>query len=161
VVAASDVVVEKENQRDVRRPKGEGKMPERHTQLASWRKEVGGEVSEPPLTQPDKARMVREHLASQHRLFRELLLDTVAELDLSYDAVSQYLDQEERSVPHAQWLDERTGYVLGVYERAVAEALRMATRNGLEDRPREREVVRTIYLAPPPQKSWFQQLLWG
>jgi hypothetical protein len=127
---------------------------DRHNKLSSWRQVAG-------ISEPETGERVRERLARRHRLLRDLLLDTIAELDLSYYAVSQYLDQGERSVPHEEWLDERTAYALGVYERAVAEALRMATRNGLEDLPREREVVRTVYIAPPPAKSWLHRLLFG
>ncbi len=95
---------------------------------------------------------------------RDLLLDTIAELDLSYYAVSQYLDQGEgeRSLLHAQLLDERAGSVIRRYEYAVARLLEQEMAGVTSNQqPRIREVVKPIYLAPPARTSWLHRLLFG
>jgi hypothetical protein len=136
--------------------------PTVRNQLSSWReaglswRQVAG------ISKPETGESVRQRLADRHLLLRDLLLDTVTELDLTYDAVSQYLDQTERSLPHAQWLDERTGYVLKRYEYAVSQLLEQAISGvTAPSPPRIREVVKPLFVSPPPAKSFLQRLLGG
>jgi hypothetical protein len=58
-------------------------------------------------------------------------------------------------------LDERTGSALYTYERAVARVLERGIGITLQDLPQEREVVRTVYLSPPPAKPWYKRIFGG
>jgi hypothetical protein len=130
---------------------------DRQKRLTSWRDVAG--ISEPG-TSGEAG--VRQRLAARHGTLRDLLTDTIAELDLSYYAVSQYLDQGERSMTHKQWLDERTGHVLKRYEYGVAHLVEQAMGSvTTPEQPRIREVVKPVYIAPPPRKSFLQQLFGG
>jgi hypothetical protein len=128
--------------------------------LSSWRSEVG--IIEPSPLRTDNGREVREHMRSQHSLLRTLLLDTVAEIDLTLYALEDYLDEGNRSALHEQRLDERTASALYTYERAVARVLDQSIGVVLQEPPREREVViKTIYVAPPPARPWYQRFFGG
>jgi hypothetical protein len=127
--------------------------------LSSWRSEVG--IIEPSPLRPDNGREVREHMRSQNSLLRDLLLDTVAEIDETLYALDAYMDQGDRSIMHEQRLDERTGSALYTYERAVARVLEQGIGNALRDLPKEREVIRTVYISPPPPKPWYKRIFGG
>jgi hypothetical protein len=130
-------------------------VPDAHNKLSSWRHVAG--ISEPGIGES-----VRERLADRHRMLRLLLLDTIAELDVTFYAVDAYFTQGERSDLHEQLLNERTGSALRRYEYAVARLLEQAVISvTAPEQPRIREVVKPVYLAPPPRKSWLQQFLCG
>jgi hypothetical protein len=129
--------------------------PKLQRRLASWRQTTG--VVEPSPGRLGASGGVRGRLRSKNRLFRILLLDTVVELDLTLCELESYLDQGERSALHTKRLDERAAYALQVYERAVARLLDQEVGNVLQDPPREREVIKTVYVKPPAQ-SWYQRL---
>jgi len=99
-------------------------------------------------------------MRSQNSLLRTLLLDTVAEIDTTMYALDDYLDQGDRSVMHEQRLDERSASALYTYERAVARVLERGISNALHDLPREREVIKTVYLQPP-HKPWYKRIFGG
>jgi hypothetical protein len=125
-----------------------------HT-LSSWRQVAG-------ISEQGTGERVRHRLADRHRLLRQLLLDTIAELDVTYSAVDTYLDNGNRSALHAQCLDERAGSATRRYEYAVSRLLEQAVLSvTAPQEPRIREVVRTVYVAPPPRKSLLRQLLFG
>lgn len=132
--------------------------PELQRRLASWRQTTG--VVEPSPGRLGARGGVRERLRSKNRVLRTLLLDTVVELDLTLFELESYLDQGERSTLHTMRLDERTASALQVYERAVARLLDQEIGNMLQDPPREREVIKTVYVKPPA-KSWYQRLFGG
>jgi hypothetical protein len=127
--------------------------------LSSWRSEVG--IIEPSSFPEDNSREVRERMRSQNSVLRTLLLDTVAEIDTTMYALDSYLDQGERSIVHEQRLDERSASALHTYERAVARVLDQGIGAALHDLPREREVIRTVYLSPPPAKPWWKRIFGG
>jgi hypothetical protein len=127
--------------------------------LSSWRSEVG--IIEPSSFPEDNSREVREHMRSQNSVLRTLLLDTVEEIDTTLYALDSYLDQGDRSIVHEQRLDERTGSALHTYERAVARVLERGIDVTLHDLPREREVIKTVYLSPPPSKPWWKRIFGG
>jgi hypothetical protein len=131
--------------------------PDLQRRLSSWQRSAG--VVEP--SPAGNTREVREHMRSQNSLLRTLLLDTVAEIDTTLYALDAHLDQGERSVMHEQRLDERTGSALYTYERAVARVLERGIGITLQDLPQEREVVRTVYLSPPPAKPWYKRIFGG
>jgi hypothetical protein len=120
----------------------------RPDRLSSWRQVAG-------ISEPGTGESVREHLAEAHRTLRSLLIDTIVELDITYYEVNAYLDSGNRSLLHAQWLDERAGYVLTRHEYAVIHLLEQAMGAVASPQP---PVVKTVYLAPPPPKSWWQRL---
>jgi hypothetical protein len=125
--------------------------PELQKRLSSWR-HVAGVVEPSPETGA-----VREHMRSQNSLLRTLLLDTVAEIDTTMYALDDYLDQGDRSVMHEQRLDERSTAALNTYEHAVARVLERGISNTLHGLPREREVIKTVYLQPP-HKPWYKRI---
>jgi hypothetical protein len=130
-------------------------LPEAHKRLSSWRQVAG-------ISEPATGGIVRHRLADRHRLLRQLLLDTIAELDVTYSAVNAYLDNGNRSALHTQLLDERAGSAARRYEYAVARLLEQAVLSvTTPQEPRIREVVKPIYIAPPPRKSLLRQLLFG
>jgi hypothetical protein len=100
-------------------------------------------------------------MRSQNSVLRTLLLDTVEEIDTTLYALNDYLDQGDRSIVHEQRLDERSASALYTYERAVARVLEQGISNALQDLPREREVIRTVYLSPPPPKPWWKRIFGG
>jgi hypothetical protein len=71
------------------------------------------------------------------------------------------LDQGNRSALHEQRLDERTASALHTYERAVARVLDQGIGAASHDPPREREVIKTVYIQPPPSKPWWKRILGG
>jgi cob(I)alamin adenosyltransferase len=98
----------------------------------------------------------------QNSLLRTLLLDTVAEIDTTLDELEDYMDQGNRSALREQRLDERTASALHTYERAVARVLERSISDALRDLPKEREVIKTVYLSPPPPpKPWYQRIFGG
>ena len=127
--------------------------------LSSWRSEVG--IIDPSPLRPDNGREVREHMRSQNSVLRTLLLDTIAEIDTTMYALDDYLDQGNRSVMHEQRLDERTASALYTYERAVARVLERSISDALRDLPRDREVIKHVYLSPPPAKPWWKRIFGG
>jgi len=131
-------------------------LPDTHNRLSSWRQVAG-------ISEPGTGERVRHRLADRHRLLRQLLLDTIAELDVTYYAVNAYFDNGTRSLLHAQLLDERGGAALRRYEYAVARLLEQAMAGVTrEEQPRIREVgKKEVSIAPPPRKSLLQQLLFG
>jgi hypothetical protein len=130
-------------------------LPEAHNRLSSWRQVAG-------ISEPATGGTVRHRLADRHRLLQQLSLDTIAELDVTYSAVDTYLDNGNRSALHAQCLDERAGSATRRYEYAVSRLLEQAVLSvTAPQEPRIREVVRTVYVAPPPRKSLLRQLLFG
>jgi hypothetical protein len=129
--------------------------PQLQRRLRSWRRSAG--VVEPS---PDIGE-VREHMRSQHSVLRTLLLDTVAEIDTTLYALDAYLDQGDRSIVHEQRLDERTASALHTYEGAVARVLDQGIGAALHDLPREREVIKTVYLQPPAPKPWWKRIFGG
>jgi hypothetical protein len=133
--------------------------PNLQRRLSSWRDTAG--VVEPSPFREDNGRETREHMRSQNSLLRTLLLDTVAEIDTTLDELEDYMDQGDRSIMHEQRLDERTASALHTYERAVARVLEQGIGDALQDLPREREVVKTVYIQPPPPKPWFKRIFGG
>ncbi len=135
-------------------------MPERdpnlQRRLSSWRDTAG--VVEPSPFRGDNARETREHMRSQNSLLRKLLLDTVSEIDTTLEELEDYMDHGNRSVLHEQRLDERVASALYTYERAVARVLEQSIGAVLQDLPREREVVKTVYIQPPPPKPWYKRI---
>ena len=129
--------------------------PELKRRLSTWRRSAGV-VESSPVTGA-----VREHMRSQNSVLRTLLLDTVAEIDTTMYALDDYLDQGDRSVMHEQRLDERTASALYTYERAVAIVLERGIDIALRDLPREREVIKHVYLSPPPAKPWWERIFGG
>jgi hypothetical protein len=76
--------------------------------------------------------------------------------------LDSYLDHgDHRSVTHEQRLDERTASALYTYERAVARVLERGISDALRDLPREREVIKHVYLSPPPAKPWWKRIFGG
>ena len=138
-------------------------MPERdpnlQRRLSSWRDTAG--ISEQSPFREDNGREVREHMRGQNSLLRTLLLDTVAEIDTTLYALDDYMEQGDRSVMHEQRLDERIASALYTYERAVARVLERSISDALRDLSREREVIKTVYIQPPPPKSWFKRIFGG
>jgi hypothetical protein len=138
-------------------------MPERNhdlkRRLSSWRDTAG--ISEPSPLRGGEAGEVRERMRSQNSVLRTLLLDTVAEIDTTLYALDSYLDQGNRSALHEQRLDERTASALHTYERAVARVLDQGIGAASHDPPREREVIKTVYIQPPPSKPWWKRILGG
>jgi hypothetical protein len=126
-----------------------------HRRLSSWRRSAGVVESSPDTGE------VRQHMRAQNSLLRTLLLDTVAEIDTTLYALDSYFDQGDRSVMHEERLDERTASALYTYERAVARVLEQGIGNALRDLPKEREVIRTVYLSPPPAKPWYKRIFGG
>jgi hypothetical protein len=126
-----------------------------HRRLSSWRRSAGVVESS------SDTGAVREHMRSQNSVLRTLLLDTVEEIDTTLYALNDYLDQGDRSIVHEQRLDERSASALYTYERAVARVLEQGISNALQDLPREREVIRTVYLSPPPPKPWWKRIFGG
>ena len=133
--------------------------PELQRRLASWRSTAG--VAEASVGSGLDHGFVRAHMRAQNGLLRALLLDVVSELDTTFSAVADYLDQGKRSPLHEQRLDERTAAALLTYERAVARVLDGGISAALHDLPREREVIKYIYLQQPRAKGWFQRLFGG
>jgi hypothetical protein len=129
--------------------------PDLKRRLTSWRRSAGVVESSPDTGE------VREHMRSQNSVLRTLLLDTVAEIDTTMYALDNYLDQGDRSVMHEQRLDERATSALYTYERAVARVLERGTSDALRDLPREREVIKHVYLSPPPAKPWWKRIFGG
>jgi hypothetical protein len=129
--------------------------PELKRRLSSWRRSAGVVESS------SDTGAVREHMRSQNSVLRTLLLDTVEEIDTTLYALNDYLDQGDRSIVHEQRLDERSASALYTYERAVARVLEQGISNALQDLPREREVIRTVYLSPPPPKPWWKRIFGG
>ena len=129
--------------------------PELQRRLSSWRRSAGMVESSPDTGE------VREHMRSQNSVLRTLLLDTVAEIDTTLYAVDDYFDKGDRSVMHEQRLDERTASALYTYERAVARVLERGISDALRDLPREREVIKHVYLSPPPAKPWWKRIFGG
>ena len=129
--------------------------PELQRRLSSWRRSTGMVESSPDTG------AVREHMRSQNSVLRTLLLDTVAEIDTTMYALDDYLDQGNRSVMHEQRLDERTASALYTYERAVARVLDRSISDALRDLPRDREVIKHVYLSPPPAKPWWKRIFGG
>jgi hypothetical protein len=127
--------------------------------LSSWRNTAG--ISEPSPLRPNNGREVRAHMRGQNSLLRTLLLDTVSEIDTTLDELEAYMDQGNRSALHEQFLDERTAAALHTYERAVARVLERAIGAPLQDLPREREVIKTVYIQPPPPKPWYKRIFGG
>jgi hypothetical protein len=123
--------------------------------LSSWRRNAGVVESSPDTGE------VRAHMRSQHSLLRTLLLDTVEEIDTTLYDLEAYLDHGDRSIIHEQRLDERTASALHTYERAVARVLDRGIDATLRDLPREREVIRTVYVQPPPAKPWWKRIFGG
>ncbi len=128
--------------------------PELQRRLSSWRRSAGVVESSP------ETGAVREHMRSQNSVLRTLLLDTVAEIDTTMYALDSYLDQGDRSPMHEQRLDERSASALYTYERAVARVLERGIDIALHDLPREREVIKTVYLQPP-HKPWYKRIFGG
>jgi hypothetical protein len=126
-----------------------------HRRLSSWRRSAG------VIESSSDTGAVREHMRSQNSVLRTLLLDTVEEIDTTLYALNDYLDQGDRSIVHEQRLDERSASALYTYERAVARVLEQGISNALQDLPREREVIRTVYLSPPPPKPWWKRIFGG
>jgi hypothetical protein len=133
--------------------------PELRNRLASWRRVTGVIAHHPEFL--GTSGEASAHFLSQSGQLRSLLLLVIQELDLTYAEVDAYFAHGERSALHEQYLQERTAYALRVYEQAVAEALHMANRNFLHDLPREREVIRNVYMQQPRPKSWFQRIFGG
>jgi hypothetical protein len=132
----------------------------RPSRLSSWRHVAEG--VEPPRSQPGTGESIRHRLADRHRLLRQLLLDTIAELDVTYSAVDAYLDNGNRSALHTQLLDERAGAATRRYEYAVSRLLEQAViQVTAPPEPRIREVIKPVYVAPPPAKSLLHKLLFG
>jgi hypothetical protein len=129
--------------------------PELKRRLSSWQRNAGVVESSPDTG------AVREHMRSQNSVLRTLLLDTVAEIDTTMYALDSYLDQGDRSAMHEQRLDERTASALYTYERAVARVLDRGIDIALRDLPREREVIKHVYLSPPPAKPWWKRIFGG
>ena len=129
--------------------------PELQRRLSTWRRSAGVVESSPDTG------AVREHMRSQNSVLRTLLLDTVAEIDTTMYALDDYLDQGDRSVMHDQRLDERTASALYTSERAVARVLDRGIDIALRDLPREREVIKHVYLSPPPAKPWWKRIFGG
>jgi hypothetical protein len=129
--------------------------PDLQRRLSSWRRSAGVVESSPDTG------AVREHMRSQNSVLRTLLLDTVAEIDTTMYALDSYLDQGERSIVHEQRLEERTASALHTYERAVARVLERGIDITLRDLPREREVIKHVYLSPPPAKPWWKRIFGG
>jgi hypothetical protein len=130
--------------------------PELKRRLSSWQRSAGVVESSPDTG------AVREHMRSQNSVLRTLLLETVAEIDTTMYALDSYLDQgDHRSVTHEQRLDERTASALHTYERAVARVLDRGFDATLRDLPREREVVKTVYIQPPPPRPWWKRIFVG
>ena|SRR5919106_1284329 len=138
-------------------------MPERdpnlQRRLSSWRDTAG--ISEQSPLRGGEAGEVQKHMRGQNSLLRTLLLDTVAEIDTTLDELGAYMDQGNRSNLHEQRLDERTASALHTYERAVARVLERSISDALRDLPKEREVIRTVYLSPPPAKPWWKRIFGG
>jgi hypothetical protein len=138
-------------------------MPERNhdlkRRLSSWRNTAG--ISDHSPLRGGEAGEVRERMRSQNSDLRTLLLDTVAEIDTTLYALDDYLDQGNRSALHEQRLDERTASALHTYERAVARVLERDIDVTLRDLPQEREVIKTVYLSPPPSKPWWKRIFGG
>src|SRR5687768_8245625 len=138
-------------------------MPERNRdlqrRLSSWR-DIAGISDHSPL-RGGEAGEVREHMRSQNSVLRTLLLDTVAEIDTTLYALDNYLDQGDRSTMHEQRLDERSASALHTYELAVAKILDQSIGAALRDLPREREVIKTVYIQPPPPKPWYKRIFSG
>jgi hypothetical protein len=130
--------------------------PNLQSRLSSWRETAG--IIEPSPLRPNKGREVREHMRSQNSLLHTLLLDTVAEIDTTLYALDDYMEQGDRSIMHEQRLDERTASALHTYEQAVARVLAQGITAALQDLPREREVVKTVYIKPPPPKPWYKRI---
>ena len=128
--------------------------PELQQRLSSWRRSAG-------MVEPSPATgTVREHMRAQNSLLRTLLLDTVAEIDTTLFALEAYVAQGDRSPMHEQRLDERSASALYTYERAVGRVLERGISDGLHNLPREREVIKTVYLQPPP-KPWYKRIFGG
>jgi hypothetical protein len=127
--------------------------------LSSWRETAG--ISEPSPLRTDNSREVRAHMRGQNSLLRTLLLDTVTEIDTTLYALEVYMDQGNRSELHAQFLDERAAAALHTYERAVARVLERAIGDVPQDLPQEREVIKTVYIQPPPAKPWWKRIFGG
>ena len=138
-------------------------MPERdpnlQRRLSSWRDTAG--ISEQSPLRGGEAGEVQKHMRGQNSLLRTLLLDTVSEIDTTLEELEAYMDQGNRSVLHEQRLDERTASALHTYEQAVARVLAQGITAALQDLPREREVVKTVYIQPPPPKPWYQRIFGG
>jgi hypothetical protein len=129
--------------------------PELQRRLSSWRRSAGVVESSSDTGE------VRKHMRSQNSVLRTLLLDTVEEIDTTLYALNDYLDQGDRSIVHEQRLDERSASALYTYERAVARVLEQGISDALRDLPREREVIKHVYLSPPPAKPWWQRIFGG
>jgi hypothetical protein len=125
------------------------------SRLASWRQVAG-------ISEPGTGERVRQRLADRHGTLRDLLTDTIADLDLTYALLDAHFAAGQRSVLHAQLLHERAGSATRRYEYAVARLLDQAVISVTDPtEPRIREVEKPIYVAPPPAKSWLHKLLFG
>jgi hypothetical protein len=80
---------------------------------------------------------------------------TAVESDRTRGAFEAIVTRPGRSPGHQRYIEERSAYLLYVYDRAVDQVVTGAVRDIINEAPTE--IVRTVYV-PEPRRSLFQAL---
>jgi hypothetical protein len=134
-------------------------MADIEKRLASWRRFTGNvEHPEAASRAPDR---VAAHHRQQLRRTAPLAMENLEAHEQFCEAIMAFVQRRRDNQEIQQRVTDYAGFVLRMYENASSRALEKAVINILADLPVEVEVIRTVPVAPPPQRSWIQRFLIG